>query len=119
MKIVEFIDEILHDLTLLEITSLSDIARCVSSHGNFRQAVLLLTNSKVAQNYLNNLSSVFFDDSRFDIQLSGLIVLAAYSNCENILSRAAKLTDNYHYSKGMCISHMLQEQVVNEIRKPA
>jgi hypothetical protein len=119
------LNNLLIDLESFEPETLSGIVSFVRSHGDYSKITMMVRNSsKSAKNLLNECLCLIAENNPIsDIQLAGLLVIVADVDCElytELTSSASDGIGNYHWSRGMATSYLIQKEVLSEtIRKSA
>jgi len=137
MKINSYLDCLLIDLENFEPETLSGIVCFVRKHGDYSTITMLARNSKRSAKYILNQCLLLIAEKNpiSDIQLAGLLVIVADVDIDlydeltltvarHPISRDVSSTSdelsNYHWSRAMAISSLLNKEVLGEtIRKSA
>ena len=118
MKLSANLNKLLKDLVSFHPESLSDIARFVQNHSSFNAIVLMVRNSsRSSKAFLKQCQEI-----SSDIELAGLLVIVAeidHDMYSELVSRVSGGEGNYHWSRGMATSYLIQKVLHETIRKSA
>jgi hypothetical protein len=133
VRITSYIDDLLDDLETLKPRCLTDICRFVKNHPTFMPITMFARNLDQSGLYLYDMSICLLqairlksDPRTIDIQLAALLYLVGevYGSRQDrkrdpLLSSASKETSQYHWSRAMASSILLQEVASEKIRQSA
>jgi hypothetical protein len=119
MKINTCLDCLIEDLETFEPGTLTDIVTFVRNHEDYSKITMLARNSTRFSKYLLNqcLLLVSEENPISDIQLAGLLVIVADANSDlykELVSSASNGVGNYHWSRAMAASYLIQKEVFGE-----